>query len=197
MNENKYNNIQHFNLVQHYMLKEKSFPLIYDKDNINYKPYSSFLFEPPPEEPKKEEEIYIPLPIQEINESYHITKLRQINNKKKKTKKEKNKEKIPDLNLVGENNLFNICSNNILNKNNFININTNKSGQNNENIIEIKENGENYNINLNNGNNNLNKSFNSSKIMNTFEKINIVERIQSSEAKDDFEIYIRTNIMNL
>ena len=33
--------------------------------------------------------------------------------------------------------------------------------------------------------------------MNTFEKINIVERIQSSEAKDDFEINIRTNIMNL
>ena len=196
MSENIYN-IQHYNLIRNAVLKEKTFSSIYIKDNINYRPFSPFLFEPSPEEPKKEEEISIPLPIQEINESYYIKKFRQMNNEKKKTKKEKNKEKNSDINLIKENNLFNMGNNNILNKNKFININMNKFGQNNENFIEIEENEEICDIKINNGNNNLSKSFNSSKIMKNFEKINLDERIQLTEAKDDFDINIRNNIMNL
>ena len=192
---NQYN-LQHSSAGQNEILKKKLLTPIYEGDNINHKHFSHFLFEPSPEEPKNEEELCIPLPIKEINESYHIKKLRQMKNKKAKRRTEKNKEKISNLYSINENNLFNIC-NNIENKKNFIKININKSGQNKENFIEIKEKGKIYNINTNNKNNNLNKSFNSSKIMKKFEKIHSEESIPLTESKDDFEINLKINITNL
>ena len=69
-------------------------------NNNEDEPVKSFLYEPTIEEIKRPK-IAIPIPVKQINEDYHIKKLKELNNKKKKLHPKNNNK-----NFMHQYNLF-------------------------------------------------------------------------------------------
>jgi len=82
------NNVEYFNLPKNVLLIEKYY--LYGQNNYqystsHYRPYK-----------KKQLEVTLPIPIQKINEDFHIKKLKQ--KKQKKYNKKKNEVNTSDIN---------------------------------------------------------------------------------------------------
>lgn len=167
-------------------------------NNNGYEPIESFLYEPSIEEIKRNlgPKIAIPIPVKQINEDYHIKKLKELKHKKEKY----------HINFIHEYNLFfgltQENENNISEKKKNIFFNIDKFGQDNAPIFPIKANKENKKDNISNKNNlNLKKIKSSKSLLNinqykyiVDEKINLNENIAKVDSKDDFDIHIKNYV---
>jgi hypothetical protein len=82
------NNVEYFNLAKNVLLIEKYY--LYGQNNYQY---STSHYRP---HKKKQLEVTLPIPIQKINEDFHIKKLKQ--KKQKKYNKKKNEVNTSDIN---------------------------------------------------------------------------------------------------
>ena len=175
-------------------------------NNNGYEPIVSFLYVPSSEEIKRcfGPKIGIPIPIKQINEDYHIKRLKELKRKKEKLYPNKN-----NINFIHEYNLFfgltEENENNINEKNENIFFNIDKFGQNNIRILPIKEPKENKKDNINNINDlNIKKNKSSKNFLNIKqykyiidEKINLDENKTKVNSTDDFEINIKKYVIKL
>ena len=175
-------------------------------NNNGYEPIESFLYEPSIEEIKRNlgPKIAIPIPVKQINEDYHIKKLKEL-----KHKKEKLYPKINHINFIHEYNLFfgltQENENNIIEKKENIFFNIDKFGQDNIPIFPVKANKENKKDNISNKNNlNIKKIKSSKNLLNIKqykyiidEKINLDENKTKVNSTDDFEINIKKYVIKL
>ena len=172
-------------------------------NNNGYEPIESFLYVPSIEEIKRNlgPKIAIPIPVKQINEDYHIKKLKELNQKKEKLYPKKN-----NINFIHEFNLFfgltQENENNIIEKKENIFCNIDKFGQDNTPIFPIKANKKNKKDNISNKNNlNIKKIKSSKSLLNikkykyiVDEKINLNENIAKVDSKDDFDIHIKNYV---
>ena len=165
-------------------------------NNNEDEPVKSFLYEPTIEEIKRNlvPEIAIPIPVKQINEDYHIKKLKELNNKKKKLYSKNNNK-----NFMHQYNLFfgltEENGNNFGEKNENIFFNTDKFGQDNNLLFPIKDQKEDKKDNINDINNiysNKNRSI--KNLLNIMqykniidEKQNLDENIQKVDSIDNSE----------
>jgi hypothetical protein len=162
-------------------------------NNNEDEPVKSFLYEPTIEEIKRPK-IAIPIPVKQINEDYHIKKLKELNNKKKKLHPKNNNK-----NFMHQYNLFfgltEENGNNIGEKNENIFFNIDKFGQDNNLLFPIKDQKEDKKDNINDINNIYsNKNRSSKNLLNIMqykniidEKQNLDENIQKVDSIDNFE----------
>ena len=165
-------------------------------NNNEDEPVKSFLYEPTIEEIKGNlvPKIAIPIPVKQINEDYHIKKLKELNNKKKKLYSKNNNK-----NFMHQYNLFfgltEENGNNFGEKNENIFFNTDKFGQDNNLLFPIKDQKEDKKDNINDINNiysNKNRSI--KNLLNIMqykniidEKQNLDENIQKVDSIDNSE----------
>ena len=162
-------------------------------NNNEDEPVKSFLYEPTIEEIKRPK-IAIPIPVKQINEDYHIKKLKELNNKKKKLYSKNNNK-----NFEHQYNLFfgltEENGNNIGEKNENIFFNIDKFGQDNNLLFPIKDQKEDKKDNINDINNIYsNKNRSSKNLLNIMqykniidEKKNLDENIQKVDSIDNSE----------
>jgi hypothetical protein len=162
-------------------------------NNNEDEPVKSFLYEPTIEEIKRPK-IAIPIPVKQINEDYHIKKLKELNNKKKKLHPKNNNK-----NFMHQYNLFfgltEENGNNVGEKNENIFFNIDKFGQDNNLLFPIKDQKEDKKDNINDINNIYsNKNRSSKNLLNIMqykniidEKQNLDENIQKVDSIDNFE----------
>ena len=162
-------------------------------NNNEDEPVKSFLYEPTIEEIKRPK-IAIPIPVKQINEDYHIKKLKELNNKKKKLYSKNNNK-----NFEHQYNLFfgltEENGNNIGEKNENIFFNIDKFGQDNNLLFPIKDQKEDKKDNINDINNIYsNKNRSSKNLLNImqykniiYEKKNLDENIQKVDSIDNSE----------
>ena len=162
-------------------------------NNNEDEPVKSFLYEPTIEEIKRPK-IAIPIPVKQINEDYHIKKLKELNNKKKKLYSKNNNK-----NFEHQYNLFfgltEENGNNVGEKNENIFFNIDKFGQDNNLLFPIKDQKEDKKDNINDINNIYsNKNRSSKNLLNIMqykniidEKQNLDENIQKVDSIDNFE----------
>ena len=165
-------------------------------NNNEDEPVKSFLYEPTIEEIKGNlvPKIAIPIPVKQINEDYHIKKLKELNNKKKKLHPKNNNK-----NFMHQYNLFfgltEENGNNVGEKNENIFFNTDKFGQDNNLLFPIKDQKEDKKDNINDINNIYsNKNRSSKNLLNIMqykniidEKQNLDENIQKVDSIDNSE----------
>ena len=165
-------------------------------NNNGYEPIESFLYVPSIEEIKRNlgPKIAIPIPVKQINEDYHIKKLKELNNKKKKLHPKNNNK-----NFMHQYNLFfgltEENGNNVGEKNENIFFNIDKFGQDNNLLFPIKEQKEGKKDDINDINNIYsNKNRSSKNLLNIMqykniidEKQNLDENIQKVDSIDNFE----------
>lgn len=173
-------------------------------NNNEYEPIKYFLYVPTLEEIKKNLDPKIEIPAKQINEEYHIKKLKQLKQKKKKLYPKKN-----NINFIDKYNLFfglaQENENNIYEKKENLFYNIDKLGQDNTLLFHIKAQKRNNKANITNINNLYNKKNKSSKNLLNIkqykkiidEKINLDEYIVKVDSVDDFEININNNIKKL
>ena len=162
-------------------------------NNNEDEPVKSFLYEPTIEEIKRPK-IAIPIPVKQINEDYHIKKLKELNNKKKKLYSKNNNKNFEHqynlfFGLIEEN------GNNIGEKNENIFFNIDKFGQDNNLLFPIKDQKEDKKDNINDINNIYsNKNRSSKNLLNImqykniiYEKKNLDENIQKVDSIDNSE----------
>ena len=162
-------------------------------NNNEDEPVKSFLYEPTIEEIKRPK-IAIPIPVKQINEDYHIKKLKELNNKKKKLYSKNNNK-----NFEHQYNLFfgltEENGNNVGEKNENIFFNIDKFGQDNNLLFPIKDQKEDKKDNINDINNIYsNKNRSSKNLLNIMqykniidEKQNLDENIQKVDSIDNSE----------
>ena len=162
-------------------------------NNNEDEPVKSFLYEPTIEEIKRPK-IAIPIPVKQINEDYHIKKLKELNNKKKKLYSKNNNK-----NFMHQYNLFfgltEENGNNVGEKNENIFFNIDKFGQDNNLLFPIKEQKEDKKDDINDINNIYsNKNRSSKNLLNIMqykniidEKKNLDENIQKVDSIDNSE----------
>ena len=162
-------------------------------NNNEDEPVKSFLYEPTIEEIKRPK-IAIPIPVKQINEDYHIKKLKELNNKKKKLHPKNNNK-----NFMHQYNLFfgltEENGNNVGEKNENIFFNIDKFGQDNNLLFPIKDQKEDKKDNINDINNIYsNKNRSSKNLLNIMqykniidEKKNLDENIQKVDSIDNSE----------
>ena len=162
-------------------------------NNNEDEPVKSFLCEPTIEEIKRPK-IAIPIPVKQINEDYHIKKLKELNNKKKKLYSKNNNK-----NFEHQYNLFfgltEENGNNVGEKNENIFFNIDKFGQDNNLLFPIKDQKEDKKDNINDINNIYsNKNRSSKNLLNImqykniiYEKKNLDENIQKVDSIDNSE----------
>ena len=162
-------------------------------NNNEDEPVKSFLYEPTIEEIKRPK-IAIPIPVKQINEDYHIKKLKELNNKKKKLHPKNNNK-----NFMHQYNLFfgltEENGNNVGEKNENIFFNIDKFGQDNNLLFPIKDQKEDKKDNINDINNIYsNKNRSSKNLLNImqykniiYEKKNLDENIQKVDSIDNSE----------
>ena len=162
-------------------------------NNNEDEPVKSFLYEPTIEEIKRPK-IAIPIPVKQINEDYHIKKLKELNNKKKKLHPKNNNK-----NFMHQYNLFfgltEENGNNVGEKNENIFFNIDKFGQDNNLLFPIKDQKEDKKDNINDINNIYsNKNRSSKNLLNIMqykniidEKQNLDENIQKVDSIDNSE----------
>ena len=162
-------------------------------NNNEDEPVKSFLYEPTIEEIKRPK-IAIPIPVKQINEDYHIKKLKELNNKKKKLYSKNNNK-----NFEHQYNLFfgltEENGNNVGEKNENIFFNIDKFGQDNNLLFPIKDQKEDKKDNINDINNIYsNKNRSSKNLLNImqykniiYEKKNLDENIQKVDSIDNSE----------